>query len=65
MAGIAQAVAGNKVMDISRAVQRMVEVAAACGANTPDTVGRQMHEAPQVLNYGRRRRRRLCTRGGR
>ncbi len=53
MAGIAQAVVGNKVMDISRAVQRTVE---ANGLHvvreyTGHGVGRQMHEAPQVLNY--------------
>lgn len=52
-AGIEQAVVGNRVVDISRAVQRSVE------ANdfhivreyTGHGVGRQMHEAPQVLNY--------------
>lgn len=51
--GIAQAVAGNRVVDISRAVQRFV------GKNrfhvvrdyTGHGVGREMHESPQVLNY--------------
>lgn len=53
MAGIAQAVAGNKVMDISRAVQRMVEAGGlhVVREYTGHGVGRQMHEAPQVLNY--------------
>lgn len=51
--GIEQAVVGNRIADISRAVQQHVE------ANhfhivreyTGHGVGRQMHEAPQVLNY--------------
>ena len=53
-AGIAKATVGNRVVDISRAVQT------ACGERTGmhvvreytgHGVGRQMHEAPQVLNY--------------
>ena len=50
---LAQAVAGNKVMDISRAVQRMVEAGGlhVVREYTGHGVGRQMHEAPQVLNY--------------
>ncbi len=51
--GIAQAVAGNRVADISRAVQTFVEgngfsvVREFVGHG----VGRSMHEAPQVPNY--------------
>lgn len=50
---IKQAVVGNRVVDIGRAVQRYVE---AQGLHivreyTGHGVGRQMHEAPQVLNY--------------
>jgi len=51
--GIKQAVVGKRVVDISRAIQHHVE-----GHNlhivreyTGHGVGRQMHEAPQVLNY--------------
>jgi methionyl aminopeptidase len=51
--GIAKATIGNRVIDISRAVQKHVE---ANGLHivreyTGHGVGRQMHEAPQVLNY--------------
>ena len=51
--GIAQAVPGNRVMDISRAVQRHVEAhdMHIVRQYTGHGVGRQMHEAPQVLNY--------------
>lgn len=52
-AGIKQAVAGKRVLEIGRAVQHLVE-----GNNlhivreyTGHGVGRQMHEGPQVLNY--------------
>ena len=52
-AGIKQAVAGKRVLEIGRAVQHHVE-----GNNfhivreyTGHGVGRQMHEGPQVLNY--------------
>lgn len=53
MAGIAQAVVGNRVVDISRAVQQVVEQAGlhVVREYTGHGVGRQMHEAPQVLNY--------------
>jgi methionyl aminopeptidase len=51
--GIRQAVVGNKIVEISRAVQRCID-----GHNlhvvreyTGHGVGRQMHESPQVLNY--------------
>ena len=51
--GIAKATVNNRVVDISRAVQQHVE---AHGLHivreyTGHGVGRQMHEAPQVLNY--------------
>lgn len=51
--GIEQAVIGQRVKDVSRAVQRYVE---ANGMHivreyTGHGVGRAMHEAPQVLNY--------------
>lgn len=53
MAGIAQAVVGNRVADVSRAVQQVVENAGlhVVREYTGHGVGRQMHEAPQVLNY--------------
>jgi len=52
-AGIAKTIVNNKVVDVSRAVQQHVE---AHGLHivreyTGHGVGRQMHEAPQVLNY--------------
>ncbi len=52
-AGIKQAVVGNRVADISRAVQRHVEShnLHIVREYTGHGVGRQMHEAPQVLNY--------------
>lgn len=52
-AGIAQAVVGNHVVDISRAVQQVVEEAGlhVVREYTGHGVGRQMHEPPQVLNY--------------
>ena len=51
--GIAQAKTGNRIVDISRAVQQHVE---SNGLHivreyTGHGVGRQMHEPPQVLNY--------------
>ncbi len=51
--GIAQAVVGNRVVDISRAVQKRVEDGGfyIVREYTGHGVGRQMHEAPQVLNY--------------
>lgn len=53
--GIAQMQAGNRVGDISAAIQKYVE---KFKYNVPREysghgVGRQMHEAPQVPNYGR------------
>ncbi|MDE6006649.1 MAG: type I methionyl aminopeptidase [Muribaculaceae bacterium] len=54
--GIEMAVAGNRVGDISNAVQRFCEsngysvVREMCGHG----IGREMHEDPEVPNYGRR-----------
>lgn len=52
-AGIEQAVVGNRVVDISRAVQQTVESQGLFIVReyTGHGVGRQMHEPPQVLNY--------------
>ena len=52
--GIAQMISGNHVGDVSAAVQEHVE---SHGFNVPREysghgVGRQMHEGPQVPNYG-------------
>jgi methionyl aminopeptidase len=51
--GIKQAVTGNRVVHISRAVQRHVEKNGfhVVREYTGHGVGRQMHEGPQVLNY--------------
>lgn len=51
--GIAQAHPGRRIVDISRAVQRHVEAHGfhVVREYTGHGVGRQMHEAPQVLNY--------------
>lgn len=51
--GIAKATVGNRVLDISRAVQKHVESQGMYVVReyTGHGVGRQMHEAPQVLNY--------------
>jgi len=54
-AGIAKARSGNRVGDISHAVQSMVE---GCGFSVVREfvghgVGRKMHEEPQIPNYGR------------
>ena len=52
-AGIDKAVVGNRVIDISRAVQEVVEKNGlyVVRGYTGHGVGRQMHEPPQVLNY--------------
>jgi methionyl aminopeptidase len=52
-AGIEQMVVGNRVVDISRAVQQVVERAGfhVVREYTGHGVGRMMHEPPQVLNY--------------
>jgi methionyl aminopeptidase len=51
--GIKQAVVGSRVADISRAVQRYIEAHElhVVREYTGHGVGRQMHEAPQILNY--------------
>ncbi len=56
--GIAQAVAGNRVGDISNAIQTHVE---SCGYAVVRKfighgVGREMHEEPEVPNYGKKGR---------
>lgn len=50
---IRQCVVGNRVVDVSRAVQRYVEGNGLYVVReyTGHGVGRQMHESPQVLNY--------------
>jgi methionyl aminopeptidase len=52
-AGIAQMVVGKRLMEVSRAVQQTVEKGGlhVVREYTGHGVGRQMHEAPQVLNY--------------
>ncbi|HIE04180.1 MAG TPA: type I methionyl aminopeptidase [Candidatus Latescibacteria bacterium] len=55
--GIEQAVEGNRLGDISSAIQRHVE---SCGYSvvrelTGHGVGRELHEDPQVPNFGRPR----------
>lgn len=56
-AGIAQARAGNRVGDISHAVQRLVEKAGYSVVRdfVGHGIGRTMHEEPQVPNFGRRK----------
>jgi methionyl aminopeptidase len=51
--GIAQAVAGNRVVDISRAVQKCVESNGFSVVRefVGHGVGRSMHEEPQVPNF--------------
>ncbi|HQY91659.1 MAG: type I methionyl aminopeptidase [Caldilinea sp.] len=51
--GIDQAHVGKRIVDVSRAVQRYVEAHKMhiVREYTGHGVGRQMHEAPQVLNY--------------
>jgi len=53
--GIAQAVVGNRLTDISHAVQRHVEPAGYSVVTefVGHGVGRQLHEEPQVPNYGK------------
>ena len=52
-AAIEQVVVGNRLVDVSRAVQRVVEAGTlhVVREYTGHGVGRQMHEPPQVLNY--------------
>lgn len=53
--GIEQAVVGNRLSDISHAVQRHVEAAGYSVVTefVGHGIGRQLHEEPQVPNYGR------------
>ncbi len=53
--GIAQAVVGNRLSDVSHAVQRHVEAAGFTVVTefVGHGIGRQLHEEPQVPNYGR------------
>jgi methionyl aminopeptidase len=54
-AGIAQAVVGNRLSDISHAVQRHAEAAGFSVVTdfVGHGIGRQLHEEPQVPNYGK------------
>ena len=53
--GIAQALAGNRVGDISAAIQKYVEDAgySVIREFTGHGVGRHLHEEPEVPNYGK------------
>lgn len=53
--GIEQAVVGNRISDISSAIQRYVESHgfSVVRAFVGHGIGRQMHEEPQVPNYGK------------
>lgn len=54
-AGVAQCVAGNRMGDMSSAIQRVAEDAglAVVRSLVGHGVGRDMHEDPQVPNYGK------------
>lgn len=54
-AGIAQAIVGNRLSDISHAVQRHAEAAGFSVVTdfVGHGIGRQLHEEPQVPNYGK------------
>lgn len=61
--GIEQAVAGNRIGDISNAIQTQVEANgyAVCRKYIGHGIGREMHEDPEVPNFGRAGRGpRLC-----
>ena len=61
--GIEQAVAGNRIGDISNAIQTHVEANgyAVCRKYIGHGIGREMHEDPEVPNFGRAGRGpRLC-----
>jgi methionyl aminopeptidase len=53
--GIKQAVVGNRLTDISNAVQQRVESAGYSVVTefVGHGIGRQLHEEPQVPNYGK------------
>ena len=54
-AGIAQAIVGNRLSDISHAIQQHAEAAGFSVVTdfVGHGIGRQLHEEPQVPNYGR------------
>ena len=54
-AGIAQAVVGNRLSDISHAIQQHAEAAGFSVVTdfVGHGIGRQLHEEPQVPNYGK------------
>jgi methionyl aminopeptidase len=54
-AGIEQAVVGHRLSDISHAIQQLVETAGYSVVTefVGHGIGRQLHEEPQVPNYGR------------
>ncbi len=55
--GIAQAVAGNRIGDISHAIQEYTEVKHTYGVVRElvgHGIGRQLHEPPEVPNFGKR-----------
>jgi methionyl aminopeptidase len=55
-AGIAQAIPGNRISDISASVQKVVESAGFSVVRdfVGHGVGRDLHEGPQVANFGKR-----------
>jgi methionyl aminopeptidase len=57
-AGVERCEAGNRVGDVSNAIQQVVEAdgLAVVRSLVGHGVGREMHEDPQVPNYGRPRR---------
>ncbi|MEC4668432.1 MAG: type I methionyl aminopeptidase [Nitrospirota bacterium] len=54
-AGIAQAIVGNRLSDVSHAIQRHAEAAGFSVVTefVGHGIGRQLHEDPQVPNYGK------------
>jgi methionyl aminopeptidase len=54
-AGIAQAIVGNRLSDVSHAIQRHAEAAGFSVVTefVGHGIGRQLHEEPQVANYGK------------
>jgi len=54
-AGIAQAIVGNRLSDVSHAIQRHAEAAGFSVVTefVGHGIGRQLHEEPQVPNYGK------------
>ena len=55
MKGIEQAVEGNRLSDISAAIQQWVESNgfSVIRDYVGHGIGQQMHEDPQILNFGR------------